>query len=198
MACSQCSKPAMFKIPVDSGGGYVLLCLDCRIKYVNLLMAQNRALERQHNFLIEQMESRVGLTGILPRYPETQPIEIGAVQLNNFNIDRSTIGVLNVGALEMVDSAVTVLKESDQGAREAEAILELTQAVLASGGLQPMMKNEVLELLGGVATEATAPKESRRAAVGKALLSQLGTILTVVTDLAGLWDRVKPILYAIF
>jgi hypothetical protein len=80
----------------------------------------------------------------------------------------------------------------------AAAILELTQAVLATGALQAAAKNEMLELLGGVASEASAPKEGRRSTLARTLLDRLGTILTAATDLAGLWDRVKPILGAMF
>ena len=106
--------------------------------------------------------------------------------MNNIEVDRSTIGVLNTGSLEMVDSAVTVLKESGQGAAAAAAILEVTQAVLASAALSAAAKNEVVELRGGVAQEASAPKEQRRPAQAKALLERLGTVLTTVNAMADL------------
>jgi hypothetical protein len=187
----------MFEMPAESGAGSVYLCLDCRIKYVNMLIAQNEMLEREHNYLVGVMEATVGLPGMLPRYPEARPVQIEAVHLNNIKVDRSTIGVLNTGNLEIVDSAVTVLRESDQGNKVAEAVLELTHAVLASA-LPAPAKDEALELLGGVATEAGAPQERRRPALAKALLDSLGTILTSAAALADLWDRVKPILYWTF
>ncbi len=194
---SQCPKPAMFEIPAESGGS-VPLCLDCCAKYERMLLARNEELERVHNYLMDQMEATVGLSGVLPRYPERRPVQIGEVHLNNIKVDRSTIGVLNVGNLEMVDSAVTVLKDSGQDDKVAEAILALTQAVLASGALDPAAMNEALELLGGVAAEASAPKERRRSAMARTLLEQLGKVVGTVAALKEIWDGVKPVLDGMF
>jgi len=56
----------MFEIPAAVGEGSLYLCLDCRTKYVSMLIAQNEQMERQHNYLMDVMEAQTGLTGALP------------------------------------------------------------------------------------------------------------------------------------
>lgn len=123
MKCHQCSKPAMHL--VGSGNAQVPLCLDCNLKHVQLITMQNDMLERQMNYLTDYMDMVVGLPGLSPKFPERKNVTIGGITLNNIKIDRSTVGVVNTGSIETVDSAVTVLKQSGDP-QLAAAFLELS------------------------------------------------------------------------
>ncbi len=115
--------------PVGSDNRHVLLCLDCYIRFEKVKQRQSESYERQMNYLTSQMEAVVGLPGILPRYPERRRvIQAGAVNLNNFTISNSQIGVLNTGTIQNVDATVTVLKSGGDTAL-ATALTELAQAI---------------------------------------------------------------------
>ncbi len=195
MKCHQCSKPALYLVGPENA--QVPLCLDCNLKHVQLITMQNDMLEREVNYLTDYMDLIVGLPGLGPKYPERKSVSLGGVMLNNIKIDRSTIGVLNTGAIETVDSAVTVLKNSGDG-QLAAAILELSQAVLNSGAVTADTKAKPVDILSVLASEATAPKERRRVAAIRPLLQEIATLIGGVVGLAEIWDRVRPILESAF
>ena len=195
MKCHQCSKPALYLVGPENA--QVPLCLDCNLKHVQLITMQNDMLEREVNYLTDYMDLIVGLPGLGPKYPERKSVSLGGVMLNNIKIDRSTIGVLNTGAIETVDSAVTVLKNSGDG-QLAAAILELSQAVLNSGAVTADTKAKTVDILSVLASEATAPKERRRVAAIRPLLQEIATLIGGVVGLAEIWDRVRPILESAF
>ncbi|MDE2059349.1 MAG: hypothetical protein KGL31_00670 [candidate division NC10 bacterium] len=173
------------------------LCLDCNLKHVQLITMQNEMLERQMNYLTDYMGMIVGLPGLGPRFPERKSVTIGGVTLNNIKIDRSTIGVVNTGSIETVDSAVTVLRHSGDP-QLATAILELSQAVLNSSALIADTKAKIVDILSVLASEATAPKGRRRLAAIGPLLQEIATLVGGAAGLAEIWDRVRPILEAAF
>ncbi len=193
--CYQCEKPAIH--PVIADEAKIPLCLDCHLKYTQLLATQNDMIERTINYLTSQMEASVGLRGILPRFPERKVVQTGDVTLNNIQIDNSTIGVINTGSIETVDAAVTSLRQSGDD-KLSSALLELSQAVLSNNEVVNETKNQLIEILSLIATEATAPKEKRRVATMRILLTELSTILSGISSLGELWDRIKPILESVF
>ena len=87
MKCYQCNNAAMFL--VGPKGQQIPLCLNCHLKYVQLLDKQNEMLERTINYLTSEMESIVGLPPFLPRYPERKVISTEKVTLNNIKVDKS-------------------------------------------------------------------------------------------------------------
>jgi len=158
---------------------------------------QNDMLERQINFLSDQMYDTVGLPRTGPRYPERKVIHMSGVTLNNIRVDKSTIGVLNTGTIQSVDTAVTTLQQSGEE-RLSQAILQLAQAVLANTEVQNERKNDIIEILSILSAEATAPKERRRSKAMRPLLQQLAKLVSMAMGLAELWKRVRPILESAF
>jgi hypothetical protein len=181
---------------VGPEGSRVPLCLECNLKLVQMTTMQNDMLEHQMNFLMDEMDMVTGIrTG--PRFPERRIVQMGRVTLNNIRVDRSTIGVLNTGTIQSVDNAVTALHQS--GDRDlSRAILELTQAVLASTEAERDMKNNIVEVLSILSTEATAPRERRRSKAMWPLLEQLATWVSMVPGLIEVWHRVEPVLRSAF
>ena len=144
MKCCQCPRPALLLVGPENAR--VPLCLDCNLKFVQITTMQNDMLERLMNYLTDEMDLVAGLPGLSPKFPERKNVAVGGVTLNNIQIDRSTIGVVNTGSIETVDSAVTVLKQSGDS-HLATAVLELFQAVLNSQALRADTKAEIVDIL---------------------------------------------------
>ncbi len=197
MKCHNCGKPASFEI--KSEGGVLRLCIDCNLKY-----EYARSLEHQRDaHLLNQLsaisDAMTGIPGLVPRVPilQMQPIPIGDMTMNNIQVDNSVIGVLNTGNVQKVHTAVTVLQESgDESA--AAAITQLTQAVVNSTEATNDAKNEILEVLGAIATEATVPNDQRRRAVIRPLLTQIATWFSGLAGLSQLWEKYGPTIESLF
>lgn len=177
----------------------ISLCLDCYIRFQNAIDQQLEDHERNINFLTAQMESVVGFPGILPRYPERQRrvIHTGALTLNNIHVSNSNVGIINTGTLQNVDASVTVLK-SEGNAELANSIAALAQAVIELRDVADGTKNQILEILGAVSQEAVVPKEKRKPAVVRALISELSNLLGGIAALAALWGKAKTLFEQLF
>lgn len=195
MKCHNCSNQAMFLVgPEDAR---CPLCLDCHAKFVQTLALQNDMLEREMNYLVGMAEATVGFPGILPRFPQRQVVQMGDITLNNIKIDRSTIGVLNTGTIGTVDAAVTALQQTGDTA-SAQIFKSLTEAVARDRQLTPETKNQILDLLSLLSTEATAPRERRRSGAMLPLLEKLSNLLSGAAALAQLWAQYGPALQRLF
>lgn len=191
--CYHCGRPALFL-----WDGKIPLCLDCDLKVQQIHQRQLDELERAHNYLVNLMDYTVGFPSGAPRFPTRQAIQIrGGVTLNNIRIDNSTIGVLNTGNLQMVDSAVTILKSTGEE-QLSQSITRLTEAVAKSPELSAEDKKEIIEHLSILATEATLPREQRKSSSMKALLGRIHTLIQVSSDLATVWLAVSPFLQDAF
>jgi hypothetical protein len=195
MKCHNCEKNAMYAVGPE--GQRVPLCLDCYIQWENLQLRQVEMLERQINFAAAEMEAVVGISGLLPRYPERRLLQMGAVTLNNIHVTNSEIGVLNTGTIQSVDSSLTVLKSGGNDSL-ADAIRELTESIIRASEIASSRKDEALELIGSLSQEAVAPKEKRKLAVAKALFGELSGILGGIASVGQAWAKAEPILRQIF
>jgi len=174
------------------------LCLDCWIRYQNIVVKQLEMYQREINFAADAMDAVTGLYGMTPRFPEKQAIiHTGGVTLNNINVSNSEIGVLNTGTIANVDSTVTVLKTEGNNML-ASAVTVLSEAIIKSNELSNKQKNEALELLYSLSSEAIVPKESRKLGVVRALLSGLSGIFGDISTLSAAWDKVRPVFQELF
>jgi hypothetical protein len=196
--CHNCEKPAIYAVGLE--GQQVPLCLDCHLKLTQILAIQTDQLEREMNFIIAQAESVVGLHGVLPRFPKRQVrvIQGGTMTLNNISVSNSAIGVLNTGNLEVVDSAISALKSDPATKEVSDALKQLTNSIAAAQDLASEEKNEAIEILSVVASEATAPKDKRKASVVNRLLAQFPTLIQTSADLLEIWQTVGPSIISFF
>ena len=180
-------------------GGEFPLCLECTLKQQQLAAIQSDQLERDLNFATAEMEAVMGMPGTMPRYPQRQVkiIQGGPVTLNHITVNNSSIGVLNTGNLEIVDSAITALNSNPQTQAVANAILKLTNAIAASN-LATSTKDEAIEILSTVATEATAPDGKKKTSVVKRLLAGLPTLIQTSASAIEIWRTVEPIIRQVF
>lgn len=196
MKCHNCEKNAIFL--VGPKGQQAPLCLDCCIRYQNLILRRQEMLERETNYLADEIESVAGFPGILPRFPERHSIiNTGGFTLNNIHVSNSEIGVLNTGTIESVDASVTVLK-SEGNTELAIAVAALSEAVIKSNDIANNQKNQILELLSALSEEAVAPREKRKIAVAKAVLADLSAILGGIATLGALREKTRVIFQQMF
>ncbi len=193
MKCCQCNRPAMFLI----GNENIPLCLECNLKFVQMTTLQNEMIERQINYFSDLADYTVGFGPSGPRFPQRKTVNLGSVALNNIKVDNSTIGVINTGNIETVDVAVSALTGS--GNKDvATALNQLTTEVIKNTELQNDVKNQIIELLSLIASEATAPKERQRKGAMKALISQLKDLLSISDSLSHIWEKWGSTIQSIF
>ena len=150
---------------------------------------------RLYNLAARRIGASLGIP--VQQITERQIVPVGGVTLNNISIDNSVVGVLNTGSIETVDAAVTTLNRSGETGI-AQALTDLTQAVASNKEATNETKNEILEILSVVSSEATAPKGKRRSTAMKPMLREMATLLGGVASLSLLWDRFGPVLTAFF
>jgi hypothetical protein len=190
--CYNCPKPALYGF--GDPGKEVPLCLDCSLKHTQMISLQQAESERAMNYLADQFEMITGVPGVVPRFPQRKVnITQGAnVAFHNINISNSNIGVLNTGHLEIINSAITQLNQETGSEAVSAAISALTSAIGSSNELSTEKKNEAVEILSVIASEATVPKENRRGAILRPLLTSLSDIIQSAAGLMQIWQSVAP------
>lgn len=152
------------------------------------------------NILADQVELVTGLPGIAPRFPqpERKIIQTRDVVFNNIHVSNSSIGILNTGNLEIVDSAITALKQDPKTQEFGIAIERLANAIAEANDLTQEKKNEAMEILGVIASKATAPKEKRRSGVVRSILATLPNIIQTSAAIIQIWQEIEPIIKSFF
>jgi hypothetical protein len=190
--CSQCNRPAM----VDFGGHP--LCLEHHALAQSIELRRIEALERGADRALEEMEWATGVQ--LPRrarVPSPAPVILQGSTFNHINVQGSNIGVINTGRLSQVDTAITVIGKQGNS-QLAGALKTLTDAVVASTTLAAPSKQEAIEILSTLSTEATAPPAQRKGGVARALLVRLKELLSVSADLIAVGQATWPLIAVAF
>jgi len=196
LKCHNCEKNAMYWVGPE--GQELPLCLDCYIRDQDMCLRTMQAKERVANVLSAHLGHIFRMPNTPPLFPEPRPgVNIGDVVLNNIQVSNSEIGVLNTGTIQNVDATLTVLKQGAD-AELAEAIAAVSEAVIKCGEIAAGSKNEVLEFLYTISSQAVAPPQKRMTAVVKALVTKLSDILGGVGAVAGLWEKARAVLGRVF
>jgi hypothetical protein len=125
------------------------------------------------------------------RKPDTMP------HTTHINIENANIANLNLGnQVGTINTALQVLSSENHQA-VADALKELTDHVLQDERLEGNQKQEAVEALTTLATEAKQGPGHASVSV-KALISWLPKVLAVSADLVTLWDKFGPILRGYF
>jgi len=193
--CSQCGRPAIGLI------GDHPICEDCYLKLQQANQMYEASISSYMNFLISQMEASVGLYGVTPRFEIPQPIiHQGSVNFHNIKVDRSNIGVINTGDIKNIEIARTVINKSGN-TELTEEIRKFTEAVIAEEKLNREIKNQIIEQISFLATQAAIPKEKRKINVAKTVLKGIKDTLASFSSLATIitsWDKLMPLFENIF
>jgi len=189
--CCQCGKiPAVYQINGSP------LCLDCAHKAEQINYMKQQQYMREINYLTAEMESIVGIPGILPRYEMPKPTPIiktqGGLTLNNINISQSVVGSINTGNIGQIDVALTNIKNG--GAEEtAKIIKEFTEVVLGEQKLNNDIKNEIIEQLSFLANQAAIPEEGQKKSIIGPILNTIKKSIESIPKLLTLFEALKNI-----
>lgn len=174
------------------------LCLNCYFKYQQLQQAEIENHERMMNYNLDQMAAIAGVPRIGPRFPERpRPVILSGVKMNHINVSNSVVGTINTGSVGIVDQAITALVQVGD-ASLGEAIKELSQAILSSKDLTANQKNELLESLSTISTEAATPKENRKKSVANLLIERASQVTALANDIGEACQKWWPIIQAAF
>lgn len=194
--CQNCSRPATYQV-----GNGATFCVDCYHKIVQIESAQSQERERVINYLQDQMASITGLPRMGPRFPPRPPshfIQAGTTTLNNnFNIDRSTIGVLNTGSIENLNSAVNALNNAGDESLAA-AFKTMTEVVANDPTITTSDKDKVLEMMSVLAAESTIAPEKRKKFAMKAILAEIGAVVAGIESVAKMWEDCRSVIESVF
>ncbi|MBT6229478.1 MAG: hypothetical protein HOI47_22765 [Candidatus Scalindua sp.] len=122
---------------------------------------------------------------------------VGGNNLDNIKLDSSTTGALNTGNIQSVDASITNLK---QGGKEqlANALVTITDSVIASTDLQDKTKDELIEILKYISSEATAPPGQQRKGITKSVIKKFEDTISVSAKLTQLWTTWRLVIVAPF
>lgn len=186
--CLQCGRPAA--VGYSDGRNF---CLDCNLKFQQAQEMIIYRLEREHNRIMDQADMITGIPSVGGRYPERRPPVTMANTFNTIRIDGSNVGVVNTGTVQSVQVSLTGIQLGGNPALAA-ALKEMTEAVINSADLQPAQKNDAVQMLNTVATEAAKPADQRHTAVVRIVLAGFSETVKVGASLSALWDRLGPVI----
>jgi len=174
------------------------LCLDCYLKFSQILQQQIENEERMMNYLSDEMAFAVGLPPIGPRFPpRPQPVVVAGAKLHNINVSNSVVGTINTGSIGTVDQSISALVQCGESGI-AEAIKSLSEVILKSGDLTQNQKNELIESLSVISKEAATPKEARQNTVALSLLEKAMKITSLANDITDVCQKWWPVLVGVF
>ncbi|MEO0454443.1 MAG: hypothetical protein AAFY98_09950 [Verrucomicrobiota bacterium] len=163
------------------------------MKALQIEQIKTDAIERTINYHTAAIESGLGVSGTLPRFPERNLIHTESITLNNLSVENSNIGVLNTGYLNIIDSAITTIRDSGNEL-VAKSLSSFSSAVANDSCISPDTKNEIIELLQTLSAEAAAPKDSQKKSVVKRMLTGIKESVQASALLCKIWDTVGPII----
>ncbi len=193
MKCNQCDKQAMYRVEES-----IPLCLDCFFKWSQIQQQDRENNERMINYLQDQMAYTVGLPQTGPRFPpRPQSVVIAEAKLHNIHVSNSVVGFINTGSIGTVDQSISALIQTGKP-EMADAVKNLSEAILRSGDLTPNQKNELIESLSVIVKEAVTPKETRQNTVALSLLEKAKNATSVAKDISEICQKLWPVLHAVF
>jgi hypothetical protein len=196
--CHHCDKPATFK------RGEIPLCVDCYYKVAQADFMEQQILHNQMswtasnlNFIEQQLY--IGHGGLLPLKqmmippPPTAP----NYSFQQIKVSDSNIGVINTGTLFNLDTSIQIMQ--NRGDKElADAVKQLTQAVLDSNDINNELKTDIAEQLEFLVTEVLASKDKQRKGLARKVIDNISQSISTVASLLTIWNTLNPLLKAYF
>ena len=129
----------------------------------------------------------------IPSLSPTINTQYGSTTYNNIRVDNSIVGSINTGNIKKLDIMMSAIREGNN-CELANALQNLTQAILNATNLKQSDKNSALECLSFLSEEAFTPEKERRPTMGRVAISTLEQILSNVGSIASVWSAAKPLL----
>jgi hypothetical protein len=152
-----------------------------------------------YNQALDDIDDIVGLpsTGGRIYIPPPPAINAGQTTYNNIQVDNSVVGAINTGNIEKLDVMMSVMRDANNQ-ELADALQQLTQAILDTPDLQPNDKDFALEWLSFLSNQALTQETERQPTIGKTAIATLERILSNTGSIASIWSAVKPLLETLF
>jgi|SRR5579859_4238401 len=115
-------------------------------------------------------------------------------QTMNIHLHNSQVGNLNLGTqIGTITATVQSFFQGDDRHKEfAEALKQLTEAVLSEQSLREENQKEIVDMLSTLAEQAAKKPAERSRGTLKAVLLSLHSAVSDVTKLADLWQKYEP------
>lgn len=172
----------------------VPMCVDCNYKaHLSHWMDMSHAIAML-NHADAEMANAVGMPHlknpmVMPKPP------IPPINYNNQNVtvNGGTIGAINFGNVEEIKVNLQAMQQNGDPDLAA-SLAKLTDAIVAAQDADDTVKNELLEQISDLSSQAAVPAEERKPGRIKALLSAVQTGSAAITSAAGGWGAVEPLL----
>lgn len=195
-SCSECGKPSF--VYVESNP----LCVDCYKKYKQSLQPQSQ----EDNSSVEELGKAMGIyvsepgpaasdsppqgqpPRVMPAPPKTQQpafTQPTAPSSPSSSLSAAEIQRIEVSANRLINSGNTEL---------AGALKNFTDAVIQEPGMSPDVKNQFLEQISFLSSQAVLPKESIKKGMVKAMLAGVGELIAQTPLLRTHWSRLHPLI----
>ena len=182
--CIQCGKPA---IVGD-------LCVEHFYMLMKATHIQSSWVATQANQIAANLDVSTGYLVHHPRIQIPQLPNISNISTQNYiNISRSTIGILNTGTINNLNSGIALMESQDK-AEVAATIKDFIQAVDKNTQITKKVKKEILEQLDVLIAQLNAEQKSRSIGLIKSILAGINSAVTGAAALLTLWERVSTIL----
>lgn len=124
----------------------------------------------------------------------------GARSPVHLTVQNSNIANLNLGTqVGTITAALeSISHQGGTGSQFADAIKQLTEAVVSQPTMSDAEKREVVDVLSTLAEEGAKQPEQRSMGRLKAAVAWLPTAIAVAANLVALWNKFEPIIRAHF
>ncbi len=191
MKCSQCNNNAIVIV-----GGHPL-CINCFYKLKEIQQMEDQKYMQEMNYLMDMAEYTAGIYGVLPRYnirPQHSSNIDKPFTFNNINISDSVVGSLNLGEAKKIDVSIEMFKNSHNNEIIAP-LKEFTEAVIKEQKLNKELKNEILEQLSFLSSQANLPENKKaKKSIAKPLFNRIKEAVQLLPSLISLWEKLQPLL----
>lgn len=184
MKCCQCGRLAV--VQYQNG---LLFCVDCNLKYQQAMEINNSALERQMNFLMDEIDSTFGIGPTGGRFPNRTPnIYTGNINFKPITLNGSVVGSINQGTINGLNVNLSNISVGNPDL--AQKLKEFTEGVINDTNLKDDAKNESIENLKFLSEQANNP--NKNSTVIKTIVMSIAKVVEVSANLATLWVALSP------
>lgn len=166
------------------------LCINCRAKYEQTNETVVRRLEREVNYLHDEMDSIFGIrTG--GRYaPPPSPIHINTPSMNNLNFSNSVIGAVNTGYVKdlMVKMSNVAIHDNEQAAQTVKTFIDL---ILKARELEKEEKEKIIQQVSYLTEQLVVAQENRNTPVIRVVLQDIANAIQTVAAAPLAFEAIK-------
>ena len=172
----------------------VPMCVDCNYKAQLIHWTDMSHAIALLNHADTEMANAVGMPHLknpvaMPKLP-TPPINY---KNQNVTVNGGTVGAINFGNVEEIKINLQAMQQNGESDL-AGSFEKLTDAIVAAQDVNDATKNELLEQISDLSSQAAIPAEDRKPGRIKALMSAVQTGSAAVSSAAGAWQAVAPLL----